>query len=341
MGEIQGGAEKTERDGGRGAEELPAPTLLGTDRGADTGRPTERSTERDTDIERDIETQRHKVTGRDLDSDALSRLKAWSALVALDIAKEEYSRAHDVTVPVSAEAAIARQTEEETAGERGPKAGIEVVTAADIETEMGAAEMEASTRGVEMRVHQEPGEKVAAAEEEEDTNSHGNVLEEREERTAWREEEAEEDNESILKRDVLEERLGAAEAAAAAAASQVEARVLNAHLLEEREVEREAAAVAQEAQAFINSVYQGETPLGAQNPLCAESGAEAEVVARAGGLVHAYLPCLWPLLDLVEAEYVDEDDLSWKLLSLFDILCGSCSRLTAEWCGCCFALRLD
>jgi hypothetical protein len=333
MGEIQGGAEKAE--GG-----VPAPTLLGTDRDADTGRPTERSTERDTDIERDIETERHKGTGRDPDADALSRLKAWSALVALDIAKEEYSRAHVVTVPVSAEAANARQKGEETAGEREPKAGIEVVTAEDIETDMGA-EMKASTRGVEMCVCHEPGEKVAAAEEEEDMTSHGNVLEEREERTAWPEEEAEEEKESILKRDVLEERLGAAAAAAAAAAAQVEARSLNTHLLEEREVEREAAAVAQEAQAFINSVYKGETPLGARNPLHAESGAEAEAVARAGELVHAYLPSLWPLLDLVEAEYVDEDDLSWKLLSLFDILCGSCSRLTAEWCGCCCVLRVD
>jgi len=104
---------------------------------------------------------------------------------------------------------------------------------------------------------------------------------------------------------------------------------LNARVLEEREVKRAAEVervvaaakeARKEAQAFINSVYQGEDPLGARPR--AESGAEVEAVARAEELVQAYLPSLWPLLDLVEAEYVDEDDLSWKLLSLFDILYG-------------------
>jgi len=294
-GELQGGGEMAEEDGEGGAGGLPAPTLLGTDRGADTGRPTARSTESDTNIERDTATERHQVTGRDKDGHALSRLKAWNALVALDIAKKEYSRAHDLTLSVSAEAADARQT----GGESAPKAVIELltVTETDIETNIGA-EVEASTRGVEVR-------------------------------TAWPEEEAGEDKESILKRDVLEERLGTAAAAAVAAAAQTEARSLNARVLEEREVKRAAEVervvaaakeARKEAQAFINSVYQGEDPLGARPR--AESGAEVEAVARAEELVQAYLPSLWPLLDLVEAEYVDEDDLSWKLLSLFDILYG-------------------
>jgi hypothetical protein len=321
-GELQGGGEMAEEDGEGGAGGLPAPTLLGTDRGADTGRPTARSTESDTNIERDTATERHQVTGRDKDGHALSRLKAWNALVALDIAKKEYSRAHDLTLSVSAEAADARQT----GGESAPKAVIELltVTETDIETNIGA-EVEASTRGVEVR-------------------------------TAWPEEEAGEDKESILKRDVLEERrqrhrdiarpqdiarprrpalLSALFArpqdrdGGGAAAAQTEARSLNARVLEEREVKRAAEVervvaaakeARKEAQAFINSVYQGEDPLGARPR--AESGAEVEAVARAEELVQAYLPSLWPLLDLVEAEYVDEDDLSWKLLSLFDILYG-------------------